>query len=174
MIDFVQRFDRRRMFQYVNDEPSVLHCHHYATLFAKVAIDQAASDGPRLLAEAMEDAAYLVLTRYFIAHDVAGTVERKSAAEEYSALMGLGLLRIDGGARGGSAAMQHAHVDEGWIKKWGTYDRPVNFMGQGYIAAAFAAIHDRPIRSYAVEERSSIVKGDPKSTFAITLRETTR
>ena len=27
-------------------------------------------------------------------------------------------------------------VDQGWIKKWGQRDKPVNYIGQGFIAAA--------------------------------------
>lgn len=174
MTTFEQRFDRRRMFQYVNDEPSVLHCHHYATLFTKVALDQREHGGPRLLAESSEEAFFLVLTKYFIKHGIRPVSERTSAAEELCGLVGLGSLKFDIGAGGGSARMPHAHVDEGWLKKWGKSDEVVNFIGHGYLAAACSAIFEKPMRSYRVEETASIVKGDSESKFTITPGEISR
>ncbi len=168
MIRFEQRFDRRMMFQYINDEPSVLHCHHYATLFTKVAIDQEKLGGPRLLSEAMEDAFYLVLKKYFIHEEMTREEERVRAAEEYCTLIGLGKIKMQYGPTGGSAEMFHAHVDEGWKQKWPAPDRPVNFIGQGFIAAVFASVSDRPPRSYSVEETASIALGAPVSRFIVT------
>lgn len=167
MTTFEQRFDRRRMFQYVNDEPSVLHCHHYATLFTKVALDQREHAGPQLLADSAEEAFFLVLTKYFIKNDVVSVAERTTAAEELCGLIGLGSLKLDIGAAGGSARMPHAHVDEGWLKKWGKSDQAVNFIGHGYLSAACSAIFDKPMGSYRVEETASIVSGNSESLFNI-------
>jgi hypothetical protein len=168
MITFEQRFDRRRMFQYVNDEPSVLHCHHYATLFTKVALEQEEHGGPRLLSDAAEEAFFLVLTKYFVRHELTAVRERTAAAQELCGLVGLGSLSLEVQPSGGSAVMSHAHVDEGWLKKWGQNDRPVNFVGQGYIAAACATIYDKPMQSYQVDETASIVGGADESRFRIT------
>ena len=30
--EFEQEFDGLKKYQYVNNEPSVMHCHHYASL----------------------------------------------------------------------------------------------------------------------------------------------
>lgn len=172
MITFEQRFDRRRMFQYVNDEPSVLHCHHYTTLFTKLALDQAALGGPRLLAESAEEAFFLVLSKYFVRYEVTAHAERTSVAEEYSALVGMGALHLKVTTDGGTAVMPHTHLDEGWLQKWGKHDEAINFIGRGYIAAACSTIFDQPLHTYSVEETASIVSGDPESTFRITRKET--
>lgn len=174
MTTFEQRFDRRRMFQYVNDEPSVLHCHHYATLFTRVALGQREHDGPKLLADAAEEAFFLVLTKYFIKNSVGGAAERIAAAEELCGLIGLGSLTLDIQEGGGSARMPHAHVDEGWVKKWGKSEEVVNFIGHGYIAAACSAIFDKPMQSYRVNETASIVRGDTESKFSILPSEASR
>ena len=63
--------------------------------------------------------------------------------------------------------MDNSHVDEGWIKKWGNRDKPVNFIGQGYVAAALAAIYDLPAGSYDVYETQSIVSGADTSRFSL-------
>jgi hypothetical protein len=162
------------MFQYVNDEPSVLHCHHYATLFTRVALDQREHNGPKLLSDSAEEAFFLVLTKYFVKNDVRATAQRTAAAEELCGLIGLGSLDLELRPGGGSARMPHAHVDEGWIKKWGESKEPVNFIGQGYIAAASAAIFDEQMGSYHVVETASIARGDTESRFTITRAEGSR
>ena len=63
--------------------------------------------------------------------------------------------------------MVHSHVDEGWIKKWGKRDEPVNFIGSGYIAALFAAVLGKSTRSFDVKETASIVSGADKSEFVV-------
>lgn len=167
---FEQRFDPEKRLQYINDESSVLHCHHYATLCTKLAIDTQYLEGPRLLFESMEEAAYLTLSKYFIVENISAVDDRRKIAEQHFALTGLGLLSLSMSSNGGKATMKHSHVDEGWIKKWRREKYPVNFMGQGYIAAAFSAINDRSIGSYQVIETRSIVKGESISEFEVTKR----
>ena len=58
-------------------------------------------------------------------------------------------------------------MDEGWIKKWGKRDKPVNFITQGYLCAAFAAVYNQPQGSYKVSETQSIVSGADKSVFSV-------
>ncbi len=166
--DFVQEFDGKKMLQYVNKETSVLHCHHYATLFTKLAFDLEKIGGTTLLREAAEESMYVVLQKYFVSKDVYDRNEKIAVAEQYCGLCGLGQLELNVyGSGGGSAKMRHSHVDEGWIKKWQEHKKPVNFIGQGYILAAFAIINDESIGSYEITETKSIVKGDSYSEFTI-------
>ncbi|MGD9162332.1 MAG: hypothetical protein PVG39_28240 [Desulfobacteraceae bacterium] len=167
---FEQRFDPEKCLQYVNDESSVLHCHHYATLFTKLAMDTKYLGGPKLLSESMEEAAYLTLSKYFIVENVSSVDDRRAIAEQYFALAGLGLLSISLSSDGGRAVMKHSHVDEGWIKKWKKEKYSVNFIGQGYIAAAFSAINDKSIGTYRINEVRSIVKGESVSEFEVTIK----
>ena len=168
---FIQEFDAKKKYQYVNNEPSVLHCHHYATLFTRLALDTKMMGGPKLLAQSMEESSYLLLKKYFIAEKIKPLKDRVSIIEEYFKLMGLGKLQLSiHGYMGGRAKMLHSHLDEGWIKKWGKCNHPVNFVGQGYLAAAFAVINNRPLYSYKVQEISSIVCGNPYSEFMINER----
>ena len=67
----------------------------------------------------------------------------------------------------GEIEMPHAYVDEGWLKKWGKYKTPVNFIGAGYIAGMFAAVYDKPTRTYTVIEIQSMVMGSDKSVFKV-------
>lgn len=167
---FEHAFDSERCLQYVNNESAVMHCHHYSAIFTKLALATPALNGAGNLFDAMEETAYLTLRRYFTVEEVTATAERRQIAEEYFQLAGLGLVALDLSVAGGHASMRHSHVDEGWIKKWGQHPRPVNLIGQGYLAGAAAALFDQVIGSYAVKETQSLVMGAPRSEFRITRR----
>jgi hypothetical protein len=169
--NFNQEFDTNHMYQYVNNEISVMHCHHYATLFTRLAIDMDRIGGTRFLTEAMEESSYLTLHRAFLTQNLTSKTDKAAVAEQYFGLSGLGKLELEVGGTGGKAKMIHSHVDEGWIKKWKKEDREVNYIGQGYIAAAFSIINGNPVGYYQVKETKSIVKGDACSEFSITAKE---
>jgi len=169
--EFNQEFDKNHMYQYVNNEISVMHCHHYAALFTKLAMDMDKIGGTRFLRESMEESGYLTLHRLFLTQKLTSKADKIRVAEQYFGLSGLGQLTLNFGSSGGNAKMTHSHVDDGWIKKWKKNDQPVNFIGQGYIIAAFSIINDKPIGFYQIVETKSIVKGDTNSEFIITAKE---
>ena len=162
-----QTFEKKRMRHYMNGELSVLHCHHYSTLFSQLALDAKLLKGTTLLLEAAEESLIGPLEKYFAENKVASVEDKVAVAEDYFRVVGLGEVKISFGADGGSAEMLHAHVDDGWLKKWGKHDQPVNYIGQGYLAAAFSAIAGTKAGTYQVEETESIVKGAKSSKFAI-------
>lgn len=169
--EFEQTFDPVRKLQYVNTDPSVMHCHHYATLITHMALDLDEIGAPRLLEEAMEEAIYLVLKKQLLLQNITSRDARVAAVEEHFRLTGLGSLELTVLSEGeGAARLSHSHIDEGWIKKWGTADGPVNRMGAGYLAAAFAVIHDARLRTYVAEETKSMASGETHSEFVIRRR----
>jgi predicted hydrocarbon binding protein len=145
-----------------------MHCHHYSTLFSQLADDAQMFQGPKLLSDASEESFYPVLVKYFQENNVSSIEERAAIAEQYFSFIGLGQIQINVTDQDCSAQMKHSHVDEGWIKKWGKRDEPVNFIGQGYLAAAFSAINGQECGSYKVQETQSIVSGQTTSQFTIT------
>ena len=160
------KFETRTCRHYLNAEPYVLHCHHYATLYSQLADDCGMLDGRKMLSEVSEDTFRDELTNYYKQHNLTDITDRISIAEQYYSTTGLGQMKVrSAGPEGGEVELLHSHVDEGWIKKWGKRDRPVNFITQGYVAGLFEAIFDRPRRSYLVVETRSIVKGDDRSQF---------
>lgn len=161
-------YDTNEKRQYLNGKAIVFHCHHYICLFTQLADDAKLFNGEQLLRETAEETFYQLLTDY-AAHncDVKTTDDRRSIAEQYFAFVGLGALTLSITESGGSASMPYSHVDEGWIKKWGTREQAVNFVGQGYIAAACAFINNLPCASYQAQETQSKVAGAAGSTFAI-------
>lgn len=161
-----QVFHPQKCRQYINGEAIVYHCHHYATLFTQLADDAKSINGDKLLAEAAEASFYDVLAKYFKENSIETQEDKISIAEQYCSFVGLGELKLD--IKQNAAEMFHAHIDEGWIKKWSKRDEPVNFIGQGYIAAVFSAVHDTGIGSFHVEETQSIVSGAETSKFKVT------
>lgn len=165
---FDHTFDPESCRHYDNGVPSVLHCHHYASLYCQLADDAEQFNGRELLRRASELAFLPVLKKYFEQHEVTDIGDRISLAESYWQSMGFGTLSFDWvGELSSAAHMDHSHVDEGWIKKWGQRQKPVNFIGQGYLAAALAAIYGLPAGSYTVYETESIVSGAAASRFSL-------
>jgi hypothetical protein len=166
----VQTFEPKTARQMLNATSTVFHCHHYSTLFTQLADDAGAFGGAKLLAEAAEEFAFNELTAYFNAANVNKLQARLAIVESYYGFVGLGALKIDFDGQAGSAEMQHSHVDEGWLKKWGKRDRSVNFIGQGFIAGACAAASGSKLGVFDVDETQSIVTGASCSKFTISAK----
>jgi hypothetical protein len=163
--------DRISNRHYLNGVVSVLHCHHYLTLYTQLADDCGMLDGRKLMEECAEDTFYKVLVDYYQKHNITCLQEQIVLAEQYYAVAGMGkMVVLCAGPDSGSVELLHSHLDEGWIAKWGQHSKPVNFFTNGYLAALFAAAFDRPTRSYSVQETASIVAGAQKSHFEIVVR----
>jgi hypothetical protein len=162
------KYDPARCRHYVNGETAVLHCHHYASLYTQIADDATLFDGRTILRETSEESFYRVLNDLMSRNDMTSISGRISAVEDYWSFCGMGSLSITKcDASGGRAEMVRSHIDEGWIKKWGKRNEPVNFITQGYLSAAFSVVHGAPRGTYGVTEEQSIVSGAEKSTFSI-------
>ena len=161
-------YDTDEKRQYLNGKSIVFHCHHYICLFTQLADDAKLFNGEQVLRETAEETFYQLLNDYAAENSTVKTIEdRCSIAEQYFAFVGLGALSLSVTETGGSVAMPYSHIDEGWIKKWGTREEAVNFVGQGYIAAACAFIYNLPCASFRAEETQSIVAGADGSTFVV-------
>ena len=68
-----------------------------------------------------------------------------------------------------TAVMEYSHIDEGWLKKWGGRDKPVNFFTCGFVAAVAALANNKPPRSFSTKENKSLVCGDEVSEFKAVL-----
>ena len=163
-------FNSSKYRHYINESNSVLHCHHYAALYTQLADDAGElCDGPVILYETAAESFYPILKEYFEKNNIDELDERIKIIEQYWAFSGMGQLMItNSSVEGGEAEMPFSHVDSGWIKKWGNRDEAVNFITLGYLAAAFAAIHNLPSNSFEATETQSIVAGAEKSQFKIT------
>ncbi len=163
-------FDAKSKRHFLNNRLTVLHCHHYATLFTQLSLDaKDIVDGTRILQESTEDVFYNVLTAYYKENGITDTSDRIDIAVQMFSAIGMGKMVVAASdTSGGEIAMPHAYVDEGWLKKWGKNKEPVNFIGAGYTAGMFAAVFDKPTRTYSVTETKSKVMGADESRFKVT------
>jgi len=167
-LELNRKFDPKSCRHLNNGQVSVLHCHHYASLYSQLADDCGMLDAKKLLAEVAEDTVYQTLHDYYKANDVTDIADRVAIAEQYYAAAGMGRMKIlCAGPDSGEVELTSSHVDEGWIKKWGNRDKPVNFITSGYISGAFSAIFGKLARSFAANETASIVAGAPASRFEV-------
>ncbi len=167
----VREFDLKRMRHYLNGTQTVLHCHHYASLFTQLACDAEHLKGPALLSDAAAETFYPILKDYYINNNIMEFSDKISIAEQYYAFSGLGDIRFQFATERGTAILKHSHIDEGWLKKWGANTERVNFIGEGFIRAACAAIFDLKIDAdIAIKETQSIVMGASRSKFEIKWR----
>jgi len=164
------KFDPIRNRHYLNGVCTVLHCHHYATLYTQLADDAADFQGVRLLKEAAEDTFYSALKDYYEQKGIENVEDKITIAEQYWQVVGMGLIRFTGvGKYAAIAVMEYSHIDEGWLKKWGGRDKPVNFFTCGFVSAVAALVNDKPPRSFKTEESKSLVCGDDISQFKAVL-----
>lgn len=167
-VEWERAFEPRRCRHLLEGRTSVLHCHHYSTLYTQLADDCTLLDARALLARVAAETFFEVLASAQSRNGLETPAERLAAAEQYYAFAGLGKLKIRAaGPDAGEAELERSHVDEGWIRKWGRRDKPVNFITQGFLAAAFAAAFGGHPAQYAVRETASIVAGAERSRFQI-------
>ena len=160
-------FDDKTYRHYMNGFLSVMHCHHYMTLLTKLAENFDDVGGTQILRESVEDAVKPMFDEYIQKHGIISPDEKLNVGKDYYSVMGMGLMEVSGNEQGGKVILTRSHVDQGWIKKWGQLGKSINYWTCGYIAAMFASAFGKPPRSYEVEEKASIVKGDETSQFVI-------
>lgn len=160
-----KNFDFKAKRFYLNTEPTVLHCHHYTTLLTQLANDAAKFNGPQIMFSTTEETFYPILYKYIKENNVVSYEDRASIVEQYYAYIGLGLMKIN--LKEHSVELIHSHLDEAWIKKWSITDKPVNYITQGFLSAAFSAITNNNLGMFDVKEIQSIACGAETSKFII-------
>lgn len=83
-------YDPTRSRHSVNSVDTVLHCHHYATLYTQLADDATLFDGKSILRETSEHAFYNTLKAHYEAQGIQDPNERASVAKDYWAFSGMG------------------------------------------------------------------------------------
>ncbi len=156
-------FNQRLKRHYLNDIQSVYHCHHYSALYTQLAID---ANEEALLATAAEENFYVMLINYFKENNVEDIELKVILACEYYSVLGLGSLTVDVLSNNMSiVSSENSHIELGWIKKWKNYDKPVNYIGCGYVSAMLSAVLNHPIGTFETVELQSIVMGSEKTIF---------
>ena len=160
-----KKIDQKTRRHYINGTNVVLHCHHYSTLYTQLALD---ADETDLLVDVGIEVFYNELVNYFETYGIDCVDEKIEIACQMYAAMGLGKMVVKSfGPDSGVVEVLRSHVDEGWIKKWGNHNEPVNYIGAAFCNAFFAAVNDVDPKSFTANEISSLAMGDEKCVFKV-------
>jgi hypothetical protein len=162
-VDFT--FDEKSYRHYLNGQAVVMHSHHYLALLTKLAEDLDDINGPQILADTVEDSMRAIFEDYFQEHAISDPKQKAEVCTGYFSSFGLGKMTLGGNEECGEAKLSRSHLDEGWLKKWGAHHKPINHFTRGYVAAVFAAVFNRPTRSYLVTETVSMAAGEEQGVF---------
>ena len=166
-----QTFDPKHCRHIVNGVQQVFHCQHYLTLFTQLADDLTMLDGGQLMTDVAEDTFRLMLGEYYAAHPLKTIDEKIGIAVQMYAACGLGKMKVLFlGPDSGEIELTTSYIDLTWKQKWGTYDKPVNFVTRGFIAALFSFINQLPPRSVDVKETESMLSGAQASRFYVVVK----
>lgn len=159
-----EQFDKDNCRYYLNGCSTVLHSHHFISLYSQLADDAEDFQGVYHLKRAAEETFYEVLANYFKAHGIETLEKKVSVVEDYWLTVGMGKIKVESvGRHSVTMQMVSSHVDQGWTEKWGITDKPINFITQGFVSAAAALFLNRPSRSFSVREIASLACGEPVS-----------
>jgi hypothetical protein len=161
--------DNETFRHYLNDHAVVMHSHHYLALITKLAEDLGDIGGAQLLKDIVEESMLPIFNDYIEKNGLTTPLQKINVGKEYYSVYGLGKIKIGGTEAGGEACLVRSHIDEGWIRKWGPYSKPINHFTCGYIAAMFSAAFGKPAKSYIVTETEGMAVNGSKSSFSVTL-----
>lgn len=164
-VDFTM--DNNTFRHYLNGHPVVMHSHHYLALITKLVEDMADAGGPQILKDTVEETMRTFFDDYIRNNNLTAPQDKCNVGREFFSVFGLGKMIVSGNENGGEVRLPHSHLDEGWMRKWGTNSKPINHVTCGYIAAMFGSTFNKPLHTYSVVEVSSIVAGAPESKFII-------
>ncbi len=166
-LDF--NLDNETYRHYLNGHSVVMHSHHYLALITKLAQDMDDISGSQILRDVVEETMKGIFDDYAQKNDLNSPLERCNVGREYYSVFGLGKMVVTGSESGGEVRLIRSHIDEGWVRKWGASDRPVNHFTCGYIAAIFAVAFNKPAKSYTVTEMASMAAGETEGKFIVKL-----
>jgi hypothetical protein len=164
-LDFT--LDNQTFRHYLNGRPVVMHSHHYLALITKLVQEMDDFGGPQILTESVEETMRAIFDDYIKNNNLSSPQDKCNVGREYFSVFGLGKMIVTGNENGGEVRLVRSHIDEGWVKKWGNSDKPINYFACGYIAAMFGAAFDKPLNTYSVTEAASIAVGDSENKFNV-------
>lgn len=149
--------------------PTAMHCHHYNINLQKMLEDTLGNEGIVLMFRSAEEAGYKSFCAFIHRFNRIRTV--KSKLEFASTIFqhcGLGIIHFqDVSENGGSIVSPSSHHVTGWLAKFGRRQTPGCHFSRGWIAGVLAAIFDRPLGFYDVEEQKCKTMRDEACIFVV-------
>lgn len=158
-------------------EPAVLHCHHYNCYLQAVLLDTR-DYLPRveqLLIDSAQEVAYAQFKNYFDTHAHLGELDKMQVIEDYFRFAGFGKISLaNTNELGGTIESTSDHYGLGWKYKFGPSKQPVSYFTCGFLTGALEAIHGLKCGMLSGHQTSCLAMGDPFSRFVINISSTHR
>ena len=157
------KFDSATLRRTSNNFQITAHCFHYSLLLTQLAMD---AKNEETLISSSEDT-FIEFIKSLIPLN-ANFDEKLTLACAIFSKIGFGVIEPQFiGKDSGEIKLSRSHFDEGWLKKWGKSDKPINFIGYGFICAMYSILYDAPRKTYRALETTSISKGERYSYIKI-------
>ena len=154
----------------MNNEPMVLHCHHY-NCFLQYSIESAHTfiNSRSILIDSAQELAYSQFSNFFSGKEMTFD-EKINAVTSLHSYAGYGSIDLSSvSLDGGVAISESNHYADGWISKFGARaaEEPgVAFFTSGFIAGAMDAI-DGTLGRYSANQTKCKTKGGEVCKFVV-------
>lgn len=168
--DLEPDFDEKSGLVSIEGISMVIHCHFY-NVFLLQAIETATYvDGRAILIRSSEESVNKQLIGYYDRKGISDEKTRISIAADMFKVFGVGLLDFSNiNGSGGTVTSKSSHVARGWKEQIGTREKPVDYISCGFIAGALAAVYNKPIGTFKVNETECLVQGKEKCKFEVSV-----
>lgn len=163
-------FDAERNAYLIEEEPAILHCHHYNCYLQAVILDtvEYLPEVHDILIDAAHEIAYSQFTKLFEHQKDLEIPHRKILVEDYYRFAGYGLIDLSQTQEsGGIVKTKSEHYAIGWKSKFSSCSVPISFFTTGFLAGAIEAIYGLDLGSLTGDQRKCIAMGDEVSEFHI-------
>jgi len=163
-----KQYDRDKAKHFIEGRHFVLHCHHYNTQLHRAIINTPFMDGPDFVFRVSRDDFYDTIGAVLKSKQITGADRVKEACNDLYRYMGFGFFDMAGlGPKGGTVTALHSHLATGYINKWGAQDKPVDDVGRGFLAAAWALAYGGNPKKCVVRQTRCIAQGHKTCEFTV-------
>ncbi len=153
--------------------PIAMHCHHYNINLQKMLEETLDAEGVACMLAAAERSSYAMFQGILAEYPGIKTIKSKL---EFAGTLyqhcGLGVTNLQGATpEGGHLTSSSSHHVTGWLAKNGLRQTPGCHFTRGWIAGALAAVFEKPLGYFQVEEISCKMMRRSVCEFMVTLRE---
>ncbi len=159
-----------------SNEPAIFHCNHYNCFLQAVLLDTLdyIPEVEAVLMDCAQEISYHQFNQFF-STEFLKPKERKKIVEEYFRFAGFGLIELNEvNQTGGVVTTESDHYGISWKSKFGISRKPVSYFTAGFLTGAIEAVYGASLGTYFTTQQSCIAKGDKKSLFRISKRNTKR
>ncbi len=163
------KFDKEHNYLEIGGEAMIFHCHHYITNLQRTILDADYIDSRLFLIGSAADAVYNQLLNLC---DGLSIEDSKIMAQDIYKTFGYGLIDLSSMDEGGvELKTKKSFFSKTWEMKFGISSKPVDYYTTGFLAAAYAVIYKKDLKSINAVQTTCMACGDEFNTHIIKVGE---